>query len=259
MYSKDELLSKDISELEHIAKDLDAVFNAGDDKEKLAYSILDKQAEEEGSSHPLTGLRRKRTRIAKREDRVYSVKGTDGENFDVMKNQVTGPGVKEQPLFKDEPALSKEQPEEAKAEAPVVFPKHRGRKSKAELAAIAAAEAAAKEKETAVEEQHPETPAADVKAVAAEDEKADKSAADFIPEAEFATGSQTEAQPDNDLLAKLQEKSTPIMRWPRKSLIPQPPVCGKVIPMMGPILSPSSTCLSKTRVPCRPTTCSTDP
>lgn len=206
MYSKDELLSKDISELEHIAKDLDAVFNAGDDKEKLAYSILDKQAEEEGSSHPLTGLRRKRTRIAKREDRVYSVKGTDGENFDVMKNQVTGPGVKEQPLFKDEPALSKEQPEEAKTEAPVVFPKHRGRKSKAELAAIAAAEAAAKEKETAVEEQHPETPAADVKAVAAEDEKADKSAADFIPEAEFATGSQTEAQPDNDLLAKLQEK-----------------------------------------------------
>jgi len=57
-----------------------------------------------------------------------------------------------------------------------------------------------------VEEQHPETPATDVKAVAAEDEKADKSAADFIPEAEFATGSQTEAQPDNDLLAKLQEK-----------------------------------------------------
>ena len=94
MYSKDELLSKDISELEHIAKDLDAVFNAGDDKEKLAYSILDKQAEEEGSSHPLTGLRRKRTRIAKREDRVYSVKGTDGENFDVMKNQVTGLSLK---------------------------------------------------------------------------------------------------------------------------------------------------------------------
>ena len=40
MYSKDELLSKDISELEHIAKDLDAVFNAGDDKEKLAYPFL---------------------------------------------------------------------------------------------------------------------------------------------------------------------------------------------------------------------------
>ena len=96
MYNKDELLSKDSSELEDIASKLEADFKKGDDKETIAYAILDKQATDEGASHPL-GTKRKRTRIAHHDDRVYSVKGKEGENYDVIKNQAKGP--EEQPLF----------------------------------------------------------------------------------------------------------------------------------------------------------------
>ncbi len=88
--------------------------------------------------------RRKRVRIAKHEDRVYSVSGSEGENFDVMKNQATGPASKEQPLFKEESEMN-DNPQDNNTE-PIpdplaAFPKHRGRKSKAELEAIAKAKA----------------------------------------------------------------------------------------------------------------------
>ena len=45
MYSKDELLSKDISELEDIANNIGAQTNPSDSKEVIVYTILDKQAE----------------------------------------------------------------------------------------------------------------------------------------------------------------------------------------------------------------------
>ena len=78
MYSKDELLSKDISELEDIANNIGAQTNPSDLKEVIVYTILDKQAEVEGSKNPL-GTKRKRTRITKKEtDKVYSVKGATG-------------------------------------------------------------------------------------------------------------------------------------------------------------------------------------
>ena len=80
MYSKDELLSKDISELEDIAKNIGVQFNTTDNQEDIVYTILDKQAEVEGNKNPL-GTKRKRVRIAKKDtDKVYTVKGTDGEN-----------------------------------------------------------------------------------------------------------------------------------------------------------------------------------
>ena len=53
MYSKDELLSKDISELEDIANNIGAQTNPSDSKEVIVYTILDKQAEVEGSKNPL--------------------------------------------------------------------------------------------------------------------------------------------------------------------------------------------------------------
>ena len=139
MYSKDELLSKDASALEDIATNLGADYKADFSQEDMIYAILDKQAEEEGNKNPLVA-KRKRTRIAKKDtDRIYTVKGKDGENLDLKKKNMTTTDSKS--LFKDiedEPS-----PEEILAK----MPKHRGRKSKKELELIAAAEAA-KQNET---------------------------------------------------------------------------------------------------------------
>ena len=162
MYSKDELTSRNVATLKDIAKQIGAKIKSSDNKETIIYAILDAQAET--APQP---VKRKRARIAKTEDKVYTVKGKDGENFDVMKNQATGPSAHEEPkLFNEsdktqegtqpvsEPANSNTEPQENKntevsdqstnsPEEPVIaFPKHRGRKSKAELEAIAIAKAA---------------------------------------------------------------------------------------------------------------------
>lgn len=167
MYSKDELTSRNVATLKDIAKQIGAKIKSSDNKETIIYAILDAQAE----TMPQP-VKRKRARIAKTEDKVYTVKGKDGENFDVMKNQATGPSAHEEPkLFNEsdktqegtqpvsEPANSNTEPQENKntevsdqstnsTEEPVIdFPKHRGRKSKAELEAIAIAKAAALKKQ----------------------------------------------------------------------------------------------------------------
>ncbi|MCI1741451.1 MAG: transcription termination factor Rho [Prevotella sp.] len=140
MYSKDELLSKNISELEDIAKKIGADYTAGDSPEQTIYGILDQQAAVEGKKNPL-GIRRKRIHVTKHDDHVYSVKGKEGENFDVMKNK--GKGPEDQALFLEEDDSAQEAPDDVKAAADFLanIPKHRGRKSKAELQAIAAAKA----------------------------------------------------------------------------------------------------------------------
>ena len=167
MYSKDELTSRNVATLKDIAKQIGAKIKSSDNKETIIYAILDAQAET--APQP---VKRKRARIAKTEDKVYTVKGKDGENFDVMKNQATGPSVQVEPnLFNEsdntqegklpvsEPANSNTEPQENyntevsdqstnSPEEPVIaFPKHRGRKSKAELEAIAIAKAAALKKQ----------------------------------------------------------------------------------------------------------------
>ena len=88
MYYKDDLLSKDISELVDIAKELGAEFKTNDSQETLVYAILEQQAVLGAAQNPL-GTKRKRTRIAKNNtDHVYSVNGNDGENFDVKNKKV---------------------------------------------------------------------------------------------------------------------------------------------------------------------------
>ena len=73
MYSKDELLSKDIAELESIAQELGLTINPSENQEDIIYSILDKQAEVESNKAPL-GAKRRRVRIVKKDtDRVYSM------------------------------------------------------------------------------------------------------------------------------------------------------------------------------------------
>ena len=200
MFSKEELLEKEVSELETIAQSTGATYSPGDDKDKLVYAILDRQAEEAGTAHPLES-KRKRTRIARKDtDRVYSVHGEEGENFDVQKNKATT--ASQQSLFKDLPESKEEKAEEKSPEEILAsIPKHRGRKSKAELEAIAAAEAALKAKSE-------ETPQVEEPAEEVQEEKAEPSVPeDFIPEDQFSnTPSQEENEGKEELLARLQEK-----------------------------------------------------
>ena len=205
MYNKEELLSKSISELEDIAKELNVTIKSGASMEDIVYDIIEAQAIDYASKNPM-GTKRKRTRITKKDtDRVYSVNGKDGENFDLKKNKTTAEQV---PLFKDlpekpEPVAEPAPVEETPAEEPVKpAPKKRGRKSKAELAAIAEAEAKAKEEaeKKAQEEQ--------ASAEQAEPENAPEAPEpEFIPEAQFAVGADPEKDSEKqELLAQLQAK-----------------------------------------------------
>ncbi|VTY02926.1 Transcription termination factor Rho [Prevotella melaninogenica] len=200
MLSKEELLEKEVSELEAIAQSTGAVYSPGDDKDKLVYAILDRQAEEAGTAHPLES-KRKRTRIARKDtDRVYSVHGEEGENFDIQKNKNTA--TSQPSLFKELPKTKDDKTEEKSPEEILAsIPKHRGRKSKAELEAIAAAEAAIKakaEEAQQVEEPVEEAPIENVEPSAPED---------FIPEDQFSNvPQQEESEGKEELLARLQEK-----------------------------------------------------
>lgn len=233
MLSKEELLTKDISELENIAQSLGVTNEFDDDKEGLIYAILDRQADL-GAAEQAAPLKRKRVRIAKKDtDRVYTVNGREGENFDVKKNKIKNEAPS---LFKDLPAgLPEEEEEPAAEEEPIMLneqnwdnmtpeeimasiPKHRGRKSKAEQEAIARAEAyiqareqrAAQQPNDEADLQHEsEEPAQEARPVAVE-------VPDFIQEQAAARQSEIETaaeenhattdQDHNNLLAQLQAK-----------------------------------------------------
>ena len=131
MYSKEELSANSVVQLKDIAKQIGVKIKSGDNKETIINTIFNAQTE----NSTLAATKRKRTRIvSSKEDRVYSVNGIDGENFDVQKHQVTGPT--------ENNAKEGDHMEETN-DPMAAFPKHRGRKSKAELEAIAAAKAAA--------------------------------------------------------------------------------------------------------------------
>ncbi len=198
MLSKEELLEKEVSELETIAQEAGASFSPGDDKDQLVYAILDRQAEEAGTAHPLES-KRKRTRIARKEtDRVYTVHGKEGENFDVQKNKPAA--VAQMALFKDMPEdATAEETEKSPEEILASIPKHRGRKSKAELEAIAAAEAALKAK---AGQDSPQSDDVNLEKTVPE-----ATNPDFIPEDQFIPkGSQDVPEEQEELLVKLQER-----------------------------------------------------
>ena len=227
MFSKEELLEKDIPELESIAKDLEAEYKKTDDKESIIYAILDRQAMNAGASHPLGTTKRKRTRIAKKDpDKVYTVHGKEGENFDLQKNKPQG--VPQQSLFKDMPD---EQPAVKEEAAPITeeeAPKKRGRKKKEETEeTVATVVAEAPEAETpkrkrttqkATEEPEQTETAAEVQAEASIETEvaapveaeppAEDNAEAIIPEAEFTpnTENTTEGEATNNLIEQLQAK-----------------------------------------------------
>ena len=205
MYTIDELSSKDISELVNIAKEIGADTPDGADQQSLIYAILDKQAVVESEKNPL-GTKRRRTRIQKKDtDRVYSVNGKDGENFDTKKQKAAEP----QQLFKDIPEQPAEPEAPAEAETapeePVKVPKKRGRKSKAELAAMEAEAKALEEQKQKEEEEAAEKD--EMPLVNEETVPEDNGGEDFIPEQEFATSNPDEqTEEETNLIQQLQAK-----------------------------------------------------
>ena len=152
MYTKDQLEQMEIPQLMAIAEQYGVKVSQNDELESVIYNILDAAAESVSTESAST--KRKRTRIAKKDtDRVYTVNGKEGENFDVKTQKVKT--VESPSLFSDMPASEEPVAAAAEPEAPQpkAFPKHRGRKSKAELAAIAAAQAAEAAKNAEPEEQ----------------------------------------------------------------------------------------------------------
>ncbi|WP_315547386.1 transcription termination factor Rho [Prevotella koreensis] len=206
MYTIDELSSKDISELRNIAKEIEADVTDNDDQQSLIYAILDKQAVLESEKNPL-GAKRRRTRIQKKEtDRVYSVNGKEGENFDTKKQKP----AEQQQLFKDivEPTepMAENNAEEKPMEEPVKAPaKKRGRKSKAEIAA----EEARKASEEQQQSEAPSMESIEEPAIEQEHdtEEISDNSEDFIPEEEFASEAPAEqTDEENDLIQQLQAK-----------------------------------------------------
>ena len=233
MYSIDELNAKNVAQLKDIAKEIGAKIKSNDNKKTIVYAILDTQAETPVLN--AAAPKRKRVRIAKTEDKVYSVKGKDGENYDVMKNQVKGPVSTDTPLFKeplqqDDPIAETEAPQTAagqdapEAEVPAVISaetaqsdveptmlkpiaKHRGRKSKAELEAIAAAKVAAmKERNKMQNEQEANSPSEDT---TSEDNTEKQNSVDdtnLIPEQDFSNAADNGESDAAALAAQLQAK-----------------------------------------------------
>ena len=208
MYSKDELSSKNLSELEDIAKTAGIDVDNSKTQEEIIYAILDKQAEVEGNKNPL-GTKRRRTRILKKDtDRVYSVNGKDGENFDLKKNKAV---AEQQSLFKE----SQTQPEtsgtseDVTETAPAPATKRRGRKSLKETAATAE-----KEADETAETMTADEPEAEQTATGAEEQPKDgkeeeneMNMENIIPEEAYAAaGNGTDDETDSELIAQLQAK-----------------------------------------------------
>ena len=233
MYSIDELNAKNVAQLKDIAKEIGAKIKSNDNKKTIVYAILDTQAEQpvQNAAAP----KRKRVRIAKTEDKVYSVKGKDGENYDVMKNQVKGPVSTDTPLFKeplqqDEPIAETEATQTAagldapEAEVPAVtsaetaqsdvepamlkpIAKHRGRKSKAELEAIAAAKVAAmKERNKMQSEQEANSPSEDTTSEDNTEKQNSVDETNLIPEQDFSKTADNGESDAAALAAQLQAK-----------------------------------------------------
>ena len=155
MYTKEELEKLPIPELMEIAGEMDVKVSQNDDLETVIYAILDKAAENSAAGVPTP--KRKRTRIAKDNSKVYTVSGSEGENLDTKPKK--GKAAKKpslDDLFAEqeasEAAAAESSAEETAAQQPAAeaekpAPKKRGRKSKKELEALAAAEAAGQQAE----------------------------------------------------------------------------------------------------------------
>ena len=199
MYTKEELEQMELSQLMGIAKDLGVKVSQNDELETVIYAILDKAAEQSAAGN--TATKRKRTRITKKDtDRVYSVSGNEGENFDVKSR---GKKSAETPsLFSDMPVTTEEVTENKETveseEKPA--PKKRGRKSKAELAEQAESNEAAKTEAAPEKKSRAKKTATSAKA-----EKPENEEVPVVPEAADNAEAMSSVT-DEELLEQLQQK-----------------------------------------------------
>ena len=196
MYTKEELEKLPIPELMEIAAELGIKVSQNDELENVIYAILDKAAE--NSAAGVSTPKRKRTRITKDNSKVYTVNGTDAENLDTKATKkVKKPSLDS--LFAEQEAAEQAAAESAKAEVKEEVekpaPKKRGRKSKKELEAIAAEEAA-----KAAKEQEPQ---ATETALEFKEQEAPAEQTDIIPEAAQVAD---DSQVNEEMLNQLQEK-----------------------------------------------------
>ena len=153
MYTKEELEKLPIPELMEIASELGIKVSQNDELEGVVYAILDKAAE--NSAAGVSTPKRKRTRIAKDNSKVYAVNGSDGETYDKEATKVEK--KKKKPsldaLIAEQAAAEKAEKENQAAKADAAesaeeaAPKKRGRKKKDAEEAVAP-EAAEPEKKT---------------------------------------------------------------------------------------------------------------
>lgn len=211
MYSIDELSAKNIAELQDIAREAGIDFNDETGAQDLIYAILDKQADIEGSKNPL-GPKRRRTRIVKKDtDRVYTVNGKEGENFDLKKNRTNEEDAPQTTLFKENTDTTDTTNELSLEEQLMAIPKHRGRKSKRELELLSAIEESRRLKENAPEATEDTTIANEMDSTNTDEAEEQTTApaettADFIPEANMHAANTENDEQHEQLLAQLQAK-----------------------------------------------------
>lgn len=211
MYSIDELSAKNIAELQDIAREAGIDFNDETGAQDLIYAILDKQADIEGSKNPL-GPKRRRTRIVKKDtDRVYTVNGKEGENFDLKKNRTNEEDAPQTTLFKENTDATDNTNELSLEEQLMAIPKHRGRKSKRELELLSAIEESRRLKENAPEATEDTTIANEMDSTNTDEAEEQKTApaetpTDFIPEANMHAANTENDEQHEQLLAQLQAK-----------------------------------------------------
>lgn len=211
MYSIDELSAKNIAELQEIAREAGIDFNDETGVQDLIYAILDKQADIEGSKNPL-GPKRRRTRIVKKDtDRVYTVNGKEGENFDLKKNKTNEEDVPQTTLFKENTDMTNNTNELSLEEQLMAIPKHRGRKSKRELELLSAIEESRRLKENAPEATEDTTIANEMDSTSTDEAEEQTTApaetpVDFIPEANMPAANTKTDEQHEQLLAQLQAK-----------------------------------------------------
>ena len=183
MHKKSELEAMSQEELIDIAKNLGIPSPNEDDRMGLIYQIIDEESILSASQKATTTKTpRKRVRVSKKEtDRVYSASQGNGENFDMKKKEAARDNKEEATELKNEkttPVISPELadlPVEAIVEkemsdntieqnAKVLaapLPKKRGRKSKAEKAALEAAAKLAEEQASVLSDDTNQLPVMD--------------------------------------------------------------------------------------------------
>jgi len=211
MYTKEELESMDIPQLMGIAEQMGVKVSPDDELETVVYAILDRAAED-SAANATAAPKRKRTRIVKKDtNKVYTVNGKEGENFDLKNRQGKAPETKPASLFGDLPVTDLEdivaqttmtpmQPEAPKT------PAKRGRKPKQSQPEEPIQEEDSLDIEITQQEETEAEPVVESLTQTEENPEAD-TVTPIVPEADFATAPTGEEETtDPELLAQLQEK-----------------------------------------------------